>query len=184
MKMNYSYILHTPEKLIKIDENIALFEEKGGKIYDIAPFSVSKKVTENGIYRIIELTVSSENDAEVYLSLMGEGEAKFFSFQNSPEDERIYRQSPHDVKRYHFKMQRNAVPMVAAVMGEETAFFISDNPSYFDNATTQHIIPAENTFYLSSGDKGGAPNFPESDHFDPIFHKIGGKLSQRRPTSK
>ena len=177
MKMNYSYILHTPEKLIKIDENIALFEEKGEKTYDIAPFSVYKKVSENGIYRIIELTVSSENDAEVYLSLMGEGEAKFFSFQNSPEDERIYRQSPHDVKRYHFKMQRNAVPMVAAVMGEETAFFISDNPSYFDNATTQHIIPAENTFYLSSGDKGGAPNFPESDHFDPIFHKIGGKLS-------
>ena len=82
--MNYSYILHTPEKLIKIDENIALFEEKGEKTYDIAPFSVSKKVTENGIYRIIELTVSSENDAEVYLSLMGEGEAKFFSFQNSP----------------------------------------------------------------------------------------------------
>ena len=31
MKMNYSYILHTPEKLIKIDENIALFEEKGEK---------------------------------------------------------------------------------------------------------------------------------------------------------
>ena len=87
--MNYSYILHTPEKLIKIDENIALFEEKGEKTYDIAPFSVSEKVTENGIYRIIELTVSSENDAEVYLSLMGEGEAKFFSFQNSPEDERI-----------------------------------------------------------------------------------------------
>ena len=41
--MNYSYILHTPEKLIKIDENIALFEEKGEKTYDIAPFFVSKK---------------------------------------------------------------------------------------------------------------------------------------------
>ena len=70
MKMNYSYILHTPEKLIKIDENIALFEEKGENNYDIAPFSVYKKVSENGIYRIIELTVSSENEAEVYLSLM------------------------------------------------------------------------------------------------------------------
>ena len=169
--MNFSYILHTPEKNVVFEENAKIFEENGEKVYEIAPFSILKKVTENGIYRIFEFTVSSENEAQAYVSLRGEGEAEFYSFQNAPENERIYRQSPHDVKRYHFKMQRNAVPMVAAVMADETAFFISDNPSHVDNATTQHIIPEEKTFYLSSGDKGGAPNFPESDHFDPIFHK-------------
>ena len=175
--MNYSYVLHTPEKNIVFEENAKIFEENGEKVYEIAPFSILKKVTENGIYRIFEFTVSSENEAEAYVSLKGEGKADFYSFQSEAENERIFRQSPHDVKRYHFKMQRNAVPMVAAVMEDETAFFISDNPSHVDNATTQHIIPEENTFYLSSGDKGGAPNFPESDHFDPIFHKVCGKLT-------
>ena len=67
--------------------------------------------------------------------------------------------------------------MIAAVENGKADIFISDNPSYFDNATTQHIIPEENTFYLSSGDKGGTPNNPESKSFSPIFHPIGGEVT-------
>ena len=69
-------------------------------------------------------------------------------------------------------MEKSAIPMVAAVMDTETNILISDNPSFFDNATTQHIVPAEHKFYLSSGDCGGAPNYEESDKFSPIFHHI------------
>ena len=50
-------------------------------------------------------------------------------------------------------MEKSAVPMVAAVIDGQADFFISDNPSYFDNATTQHIIPAEKCFYLSSPER-------------------------------
>ena len=173
--MNYSYIIQTPERNITVMENVDPFIksedmaiEKDGFTFDV------RSEIKNG-YTVTEITVSSEAEKEVYLSLYGEGGEVLFSFGGPVPNERIFRQSPHDVTRYHFKMQRGAIPMVAAVRGGEAEIFVSDNPSYFDNATTQHILPEEKCFYLSSGDKGGAPNFPESDCFDPIYHKIGGE---------
>ncbi len=170
--MQYSYILHTPEKNIKIAEALPLFEV-GEKKIEISPYSVEISAKAKNGYTVVEVTVSAENDADVYLSLAGEGNAEFYSFAGLCKNERIFRQSPHDVTRYHFKMERSAIPMVAAVTESGTDIFISDNPSYFENATTQHIIPEEKAFYLSSGDKGGTPNNPTSDPFGPIFHPIG-----------
>jgi hypothetical protein len=139
----------------------------------VAPYEIQIECKDKGIYKIVEMTVSSDQEDAVYLSLCGKGECSFYSFQGPCKDERIYRQSPHDVANYHFKMQRGAIPMVAAVEDEGADIFVSDNPSYFENATTQHIIPNENCFYLSSGDRGGSPNYPESDYFAPIYHEIG-----------
>ena len=175
--MKYSYVLHTPNDDLTILQDIDMFSDmKENKIVS-APYTFHMTCEEKGIYRIYEITVSSDEEKEVYLSLCGEGENQFFSFQGPCKDERIFRQSPHDVTRYHFKMQRGAIPMVAAVNGEGADIFVSDNPSYFDNATTQHVIPEEKCFYLSSGDPGGAPNYPESDPFAPIYHKIGKDAS-------
>lgn len=173
--MNYSYILHTPENNFPIDEFADIFLQTGEKtiVSDLYEFHIEYK--DKDIYRIIEITASAKEDTSVYISLCGEGGGQFYSFQGPCFDERIFRQSPHDVNNYHFKMQRGAIPMVAVVEGEKAAFFVSDNPSYFENATTQHVIPEENRFYLSSGDPGGAPNYPESDRFEPIYHKIGGE---------
>ena len=171
--MNYSYILHTPEKALTISENVDVFHEIGEKVIALEPYTIRVVGQEKGLYRLIELTVSSDEEKQVYLSLGGEGNAQMFSFQGPCKDERIFRQSPHDVTRYHFKMQRGAIPMVACVNGDASDIFVSDNPSYFENATTQHILTEKHKFYLSSGDPGGAPNFPESDHFDPIYHRIG-----------
>ena len=175
--MNYSYILHTPENALTISENVDIFHEIGEKVISLEPYTVRIVGQEKGSYRLIELTVSSDEEKQVYLSLGGEGDAKLFSFQGPCKDERLFRQSPHDVTRYHFKMQRGAIPMVACVNGDASDIFVSDNPSYFDNATTQHILTEKHKFYLSSGDPGGAPNFPESDHFDPIYHRIGKDCS-------
>ena len=175
--MNYSYILHTPENALTISENVDIFHEIGEKVISLEPYTVRIVGQEKGPYRLIELTVSSDEEKQVYLSLGGEGDAKLFSFQGPCKDERLFRQSPHDVTRYHFKMQRGAIPMVACVNGENSDIFVSDNPSFFDNATTQHCLPDEHKFFLSSGDPGGAPNFPESDHFDPIYHRIGKGFS-------
>ena len=177
MVMNYSYILHTPEKNLTITQNIDIFSESSEKTIVCGPYTVRTTCEEKGIYRLIEITVSSDEEKSVYLSLCGEGDHTLFSFNGPCDVERIFRQSPHDVGRYHFKMQRGAIPMVAAVQGENAEIFVSDNPSYFDNATTQHFLPEEKKFLLSSGDPGGAPNFPVSDHFDPIYHKIGGEIS-------
>ena len=175
--MNYSYLLHTPEKTVTISQNVDVFSDSGEKMIECGPYSIRIGGEEKASYRLIEITVSSKEEDQVYLSLCGEGEGRMFSFQGPCKDERLFRQSPHDVTRYHFKMQRGAIPMAASVNGENAEIFVSDNPSFFDNATTQHILPDEHKFFLSSGDPGGAPNFPESDHFDPIYHHIGNGRS-------
>ncbi len=175
--MKYSYILHTPEKNFTISQNVDVFSETGEKTVICGPYRIDICGKEKASYRLIEITVTSDEEKKVYLSLCGEGNSQFFSFKGHCDVERIYRQSPHDVTRYHFKMQRGAIPMIAAVDGEVSEIFVSDNPSYFDNATTQHFLPENQTFYLSSGDPGGAPNFPPSDHFDPIYHTVGNGTS-------
>ena len=167
--MNYGFVLHTP------NENVFVGSYESLETTEFSGFHIQTKRTQKEKYELIEIEVSSKEERDVYLSLMGEGDATFFSFNGACADERIFRQSPHDPGHYHFKMQKSAVPMVAAVCGEDADVFISDNPSYFDNATTQHIIPAEKRFYLSSGDPGGTPNYPESDPFSSIYHKIGGE---------
>ena len=167
--MNYGFVLHTP------NENVFVGSYESLETTEISGLHIQTKRTQKEKYELIEIEVSSKEERDVYLSLMGEGDATFFSFNGACADERIFRQSPHDPGHYHFKMQKSAVPMVAAVCGEDADVFISDNPSYFDNATTQHIIPAEKRFYLSSGDPGGTPNYPESDPFSSIYHKIGGE---------
>ena len=166
--MKYSFVLHTPNGNL----SVGAYESLENTV--ISDFRIQTKRTQKEKYELIEIEVSSKEEREVYISLSGEGAAPFYSFNGSCADARIFRQSPRDPRHYHFKMQKSAVPMVAAVCGGEADVFISDNPSYFDNATTQHIIPAEKRFYLSSGDPGGTPNYPESDPFSPSYHKIGG----------
>ena len=167
--MKYEFVLHTPAKNI----SVCAYEDLANQT--ISGFEIQTKRSQIGKYKLIEMTVSSKEEREVYLSLVGEGEAKLASFNGICKDERIFRQSPHDPERYHFKMQKSAVPMVAAIQGEDAEIFISDNPSYFDNATTQHIIPEEKRFFFSSGDPGGAPNYEESDPFHSIYHRICGE---------
>ncbi|MBQ9746000.1 MAG: hypothetical protein IJW21_04190 [Clostridia bacterium] len=167
--MKYYYVIHTPVEIFRFPADVfaaenARFEEGG--------FTLEAGVTRKNGYNVFELTVSAKDEREVYLSLCGEGEGDFYSFEGGCREERIFRQSPHDVGNFHFKMEKSAIPMVAAVCGVEAEIFVSDNPSFFDNATTQHINPVSGSFLLSSGDPGGAPNCPESEPFAPIFHKI------------
>ncbi|MBP3555359.1 MAG: hypothetical protein J6K63_06915 [Clostridia bacterium] len=167
--MKYSLVIHTSEGTIFS----SLLRDEG--MVTCFPFSLRIKRTQKEKYELFEITVSSRMKQEIYLSLMGEGKADFYSFNGICKKERIFRQSPHDPQNYHFKMEKSAIPMVAAVENGKAAIWISDNPSYFDNATTQHIVPEGNRFYLSSGDKGGTPNNPESEPFAPIFHTVGGE---------
>ena len=170
--MKYSYILHTPNGNITIADQVNPFSAAEPQKIVMAPYTFQISGQEKNGCCLTEITVSAEIEAEVYLSVYGEGDADLYSFAKLCEVERIFRQSPHDPDNYHFKMEKSAVPMVAAVKDGKGEFIISDNPSYFDNATTQHIIPEQKCFYVSSGDKGGAPNYPISDEFGPIYHKI------------
>ena len=170
--MKYSYILHTPNGNIAVADNVDPFVAKEPQSICIAPYTIQITNKEKSGCCLTEISVSADTKEQVYISVYGEGEAELYSFAKLCEDERLFRQSPHDPSNYHFKMEKSAVPMVAAVVDGQADFFISDNPSYFDNATTQHIIPEQKCFYLSSGDKGGAPNYPESEEFGPIFHNV------------
>ncbi len=170
--MKYSYILHTPNGDITIANDINPFSTGLQEIkIDSYTFKIESNMKRDCF--LTEITVSSDVAARVYLSVYGEGDAEFYSFDKPCDVERIFRQSPHDPVNYAYKMEKSAVPMVVAVKDGQGEFIISDNPSYFDNATTQHIIPEEKCFYVSSGDKGGAPNCPFSDTWGPIFHDIG-----------
>lgn len=175
--MKYSYVLHTPEQNIVFAEQIDPFLVEEERTIETDGYQIVIRKQEKGGCCLTEMTVSSDVPKQVYLSVYGEGKADLYSFSQLCEDERLFRQSPHNPDRYHFKMEKSAVPMVAAVVDGMGDFLISDNPSYFDNATTQHIIPERQCFYLSSGDKGGAPNYEESDPFGPIFHEIHAKQS-------
>ena len=165
--MKYKFILHENN-----GNEYVLGDLSAKAIPSIQSYSFSLSRFQKGKYEVINLEVFSDEDSYVYLSLMGEGEGKFLSFNGVCEEERIFRQSPHDAGRYHFKMEKSAIPMVAAVTETQTDIVISDNPSFFDNATTQHIIPEERKFYISSGDKGGTPNNSESDPFGSVYHHI------------
>jgi len=172
--MKYYYVIHTPVENLRFDAEIfparEQFFEKGG-------FTLKSEIKNKNGYNVFEVNVSSSREEKIYLSLCGEGKAgeKFFSFESPCFEERVFRQSPHAPENFSFKMEKSAIPMVAAVSESGAEIFISDNPSFFDNATTQHIIPEESRFFLSSGDPGGAPNYPESEFFAPIFHNVCGK---------
>ena len=172
--MKYFYVLHTPVENYVFPADV--FAEKG-EAFSVGGFTLKAEKTRKNGYSVCDLTVSSGESAEVYLSLMGSGGEKFYSFEGECREERIFRQSPHNAERYQFKMEKSAIPMVAAVSEGEAEVFVCDNPSFFANATTQSINPGKGEFLLSSGDPGSAPNFQESDDFAPIFHNIGGKLT-------
>ena len=166
--MKYGLVLHTPEQNISFDMSLQ-------KTVNLSPFFVHIMHKKESKYEIYDIVISSETEQKMYVSLTGEGDADLYSFNGLCTKERIFRQSPHDPEKCHFKMEKSAVPMLEAVKDGKADIFILDNPSYFDNATTQHIIPEEHRFYLSSGDKGGTPNCPESQSFAPIYHEIGGE---------
>ena len=121
--MKYFYVLHTPVENYSFSADIFAETEK---IFSFGGFTLkAEKNVKNG-YGIFELTVSSRENAEVYLSLCGEGGEKFYSFEGKCAEERIFRQSPHNAKNYNFKMEKSAIPMVAAVSGREAEIFVCD----------------------------------------------------------
>ena len=158
--MKYYYVIHTETENIFAEAGFfptqAFVYKHGG--YTLTVGSENKRG-----YELVTAVLTSESDTEAYLSVCAEGTGEYYSFNGICDCERVFRQSPHDHTRYQFKMEMSAIPMIAVSSSENTDIFISDNPSFFDNATTQRIIPSENRAYLSSGDPGGAPNFPESD---------------------
>ena len=64
--MNYSYILHTPEKVFTISENVDIFHEIGEQVVSLKPYTIRISGQEKGPYRLIELTVSSDEEKQVY----------------------------------------------------------------------------------------------------------------------
>lgn len=171
--MKYSILLHTPNGVYPIFENIDIFTENGAKESIREGIRVKAAFSRKHDIIRVSLTASAERDAACYFSLYGSGVKDIYSFDAKCSEEHILRQSPHDYKNYVFKMDGTAVPMVAA-RAEQTDIFISDTPAHCDNYTTQHILPQTGEFYLSSGDPGGSPNF-EGENFSPYYHAIGGE---------
>ena len=154
--MKYYITLHTEKGEVVLGE-VTYGEYSDGYTDKGVSVALSAKTVND---RIVLFTLTASGSGRCYLSLKGEGEARFCSFDGFCSEEHVFRQSPHDPKMYNFRMDGSAVPVVAAV-AEETDIFISDHPGTCDNYTTQHVIPERQTFYLSSGDPGGIPNLPE-----------------------
>ena len=124
--MKYSYIIHTPEKNITVMDHVDPFVKSGDMTVEKDGFVFHVESEIKAGYTVTEITVSSDDEKEVYLSLYGEGEAELVSFSGLRTHERIFRQSPHDPLQCHFTMEKSAVPMVAAVKDGKADIFISD----------------------------------------------------------
>ena len=152
-------------------------EYRGDYSFGGVSVSLSSKKIGDGL---VLFTLTASGKGKCYLSLCGEGEAEFCSFNDFCREEHVFRQSPHDPKMYNFRIDGSAVPMVAAV-SDTTDIFVSDHPGTCDNYTTQHVLPGEKKFYLSSGDPGGIPNLPEGREgcvippHDPYYHDLSVK---------
>lgn len=171
--MQYSLSIHTNNGT----SSAALpypFPAEGERHYTFGCIQVTAAFQKKQEATLVTFTASSKEQTACYLSLCGEGDGTLFSFEGVIEEEHILRQSPHDVEMWHIKMDGSAVPMVAVSNENGAALFISDNPAHCDNYTTQHFLPKEKKFYLSSGDCGGSPNF-EGQEFSAHYHKIGGE---------
>lgn len=168
--MKYNILLHTPVKIYNVLDIEGLHYSAEIHIQE-AEITISCIRKTNGIYKIFELTAQSMNPAKCYISVHGVGEGELYSFAGKSEQEQILRQSPHNYMNYQYKMDKSAIPSVAVVTEEGCDIWVSDNPAHCDNYTTQHIIPQNNEFFLSSGDNGGSPNF-EGDEFLPYYHSI------------
>lgn len=171
--MSYEILLHTPQKVLKIREfaDISSF----GKNFSASAdgFEIKADFCEKEGITVAEISVNADIPSECYVSLHGKSEgAEIYSFMKKCTNECILRQSPHNFQNYYFKMDWNTMPLAAIKSGDETDIFLSDAPAFSDNYTTQHIIPENGEFYLSSGDPGASPNF-EGDEFLPYYHKIG-----------
>ncbi len=168
--MKYNIVLHTPMNnynvldIEDVQDSTEIYIQEAGII-----ISFTRK--ESGIYKIFEFTAISKNPAECYISIHGIGKGELYSFDGKIEHEQILRQSPHNYKNYSYRMDKSAIPSVAVITAKSSDIWVSDNPAHCDNYTTQHIIPQNNEFYLSSGDTGGSPNF-EGDEFSSYFHAI------------
>ena len=173
--MNYSILLHTENATHTLFDVSDIFTADGTRETICGNIKVTATFTKKNSTTLVSLVASSAGEAACYFSLYGKGEGTLYSFNDKYEEEHILRQSPHDYKNYHFKMDSSAIPMVA-VCAETTEIFISDNPAHCDNYTTQRILPQTGEFYLSSGDPGGSPNF-NGEEFLPYFHAIGGGVT-------
>ena len=92
--MKYEFVLHTP------DGNISVGAYKNSGDTFISGFQIKTNCSPIGKYELIEMTVSSNEEKKVYISLAGEGEAELHSFNGACRDERIFRQSPHGLARH------------------------------------------------------------------------------------
>ncbi|MBQ9511412.1 MAG: hypothetical protein IJR55_06950 [Clostridia bacterium] len=175
--MNYSLVLHTEEKNTTL---CPINESTKDAVFTADKITITLKVSEKRGVKVFD--VSAEGIGSCYFSLHGEGEGELYSFNDKCEEEHVFRQSAHDPTKYVFAIDGSPVPMVAAVTADTIDIFISDNPSDYNNYTTQHIIPERHEFYLASGDPGGSPNFKKDRENQytppntPYYHDLSGDV--------
>lgn len=104
--MKYSYIIHTPSGNITAAEQVNPFEAGEAEFITVAPFDVQITSQEKGGCCLTEVTVSADTSQQVYVSVYGEGDAEYYSFAKLCEDERLFRQSPHNPDNCYFKMEK------------------------------------------------------------------------------
>ncbi len=111
--------------------------------------------------------VFSDEGKEFYFSVRYEGDGEFHTFSGKSVTERYIRQSPRDITDYVLDMEKEAIPMASVFKDGAYTVAISDNPSNYENGTTQHIY--KDGFCVSSGDRGSIEG-EKGKHFEPLYH--------------
>lgn len=183
-KIKWSVVIEQPDKeIVEI-----------GHFYDSSKMPVYFKKTVDGIN--IEATIQKKDnllyfhavantegtDKKCFLSLKAKySEGTLYSYNGLVEDNKIFRQSPHDPNNHVFpKLVKQAIPMVAVREDQDYVVAISDCPAFYDNFTTQRFDTKKKNVFLCFGDNG-KPGGSDTTKVKimPYYHSI----SNRNPKS-
>lgn len=113
------------------------------------------------------LNIIANTGENVYFSVQYIGEGDIYTFSGQEHKERYIRQSPRDITDYVIDTEKEPIPMAAVLKNGIFTAVISDNPSHYENATTQHIY--NGGFCIASGDRGSGAS-ESGRHFEPLYH--------------
>lgn len=175
--IRWSIVLEQPDgKITEIGHFYGLPENPVILSKTVNGIKVKAEIRKNDDLIVFKANASSETDKKCFISLKGKCEnGTFYSYDGLVANNKIFRQSPHDVDNYFLeKMVKQALPLVAVDNEEGVFFAICNTPALYDNFSTQTFDIQNKMVSLSSGDSG-KPGGSDTSAVKilPYYHSVG-----------
>lgn len=107
-------------------------------------------------FSVFNVEAESETEKQCIITLKADYKSGIaFSYNGQVENNRIFRQSPHDPTNHGLGgLVKQAIPMIAVEKNNSFWVALNDCPAFYNNFTTQTYNTQNQTLALSSGDLG------------------------------